>query len=456
DFNIRITNRFLAELLRLPFTFFSSRKTGDLIARLNDTERLQQAVTDVLGNIVVDGLVVAVGFFFVMFYSVPIAVALVLLLAVMGVSTRRFHHPIVKGQHRMMAAHSINKSGYVEVIQAVETIKSSNAEAHYARWMEETYARLQHEIFRLGKLGIAFSATVDLVGAAAVVGVLSWSSFLVLDESIGPGSLVALLQIAGMIVQSARNLATANVRFQEASVAFDRMFQLTSLEPEYNPNVEATKRSVRVVHGLTVEDLRFRYPGRDPLFEHVSFDCRCGDLLLLIGRTGSGKSTLLKILQRLLHPESGRIRVNGRDWLDYSMQSWRDAVGVVPQHVRLFSGTLLDNICLGRSLDPDELVERCNRFGLQHCFEGLPAGYATVVGEGGVGLSGGQRQLVGLARALVRPSRILLLDEPTAGMDDETAEFMRQLIDRIRCGKIVIVASHASTFRPHANCTYRM
>ncbi len=455
-FNNRITRRFLDDLLRLPYTFFSSRKTGDLIARLNDTERLQQTVTHVLGGVVIEALVLVAGMAFIFAHSPEIAGAVALALLFFILVSRHFHRPIAKGQQRIMTAHSLNKSGYVEAIRGIEAIKSANAESVFTRLMRDTYTHLQEEIFRLGRVAVRFGGVLAIAGALIVTGVLAWASLLVLGDAMGMGAMVAILQMIGMIVPSAQALATANVDFQEAKVAFDRIYQFTSLSPEYDIAEEAEKSPVDFVRRLEARRVTFSYPGQLTLLGDVSFTCHSGELVLIVGSTGSGKSSLLRMLQRLAVPESGEVLVNGCDWNEFSVTGWRDILGVVPQNVRIFSGTLVDNIRLGLALDPKEAIRKCEELGLSDFFEMLPGGYLTLVGEGGAALSGGQQQLVGMARALVRDSQVLLLDEPTSAMDSTTAQQAMDVLDRYRKDCIAIVASHSAAFLPRADRVYRI
>ena len=455
-FNVRIAGRFLSDLLRLPVPFFSSRRTGDLIARLNDTARLQRAVTNVLGNVVVEVLVLLFGLVFLSVFSPVAAAAVGIMLAASLAASWRFHGPIVEGQHEVMSAHARSESAFIEAILGIGALKASNAETVFTGLLRDTYADMQQAAFTLGSVGIAFGFVLDLLGTVLVAGVLAWSSALVLDGLIAMGTLVAMLQVTGTIVPAARALATANIDIQEAAVAFDRMYQLTSLRPEYDATLEADKSAIRAVRRLDVDRVTFRYPGRPALLEDVSFACARGELVLIVGRSGSGKTSLLQILQRFIVPEMGCARINGCEWDDLSIPSWRSVLGVMPQRIQIFTGSLLDNIRLGMASDDVSVEAACRKLGFTHCFDVLPAGYRTIVGEGGITLSGGQRQLVGLARALVRTPEVLLLDEPTASMDDDTAAFAMDVVDRWKRNRIVIAASHAPVLRCRASRIYRI
>lgn len=174
----------------------------------------------------------------------------------------------------------------------------------------------------------------------------------------------------------------------------------------------------------------------------------------MLGESGSGKSTLLQVLQRFYTPEDGQLLVNGHDWQQIDVPTWRTALGMVPQQIKLFSGTLLDNICLSNTADEAEaIVQFCRAYGFSTYFEQFPQSYLTILGEDGVNLSGGQRQLVALARALYQRPQLLLLDEPTAAMDRHE-QFVLDLLTQLQPQVGVLFITHKAQHSKLADRTY--
>lgn len=208
---------------------------------------------------------------------------------------------------------------------------------------------------------------------------------------------------------------------------------------------------------LVVNNLSFRFPGRPLLLENSSLTVAKGELIAILGESGSGKSTFFQLIQRFYNPETGQINVNGDNWNKINTTTWRQAIGVVPQHITFFSGTLLDNICLGNTAEEVESIIRfCEQYGFSHYFDQFPQGYLTLLGEDGINLSGGQRQLVALARALYHSPQLLLLDEPTAAMDRHTEQFVLTLLERLRPQVSVLFITHKPTLARIADRIYSL
>lgn len=442
DFNNRVINSFYDSLLKLPVPFFFNRKTGDLIARMNDTRRLQQTVTFLIADVMIDVLMVLVASAYIMYHSWLLGVFVLLSVPLYFFLTWYYHQPILEGQKKVMSAHSANESNYVDTIQGIATIKVGNKEPFFSKLTKTVYAFFQNQIFDLGRIGISFSFWAGLIGIVFTVSVLLFGSLMVLSAEILLGALIAIFQMTSQLIPSANRLALTNVQIQEARVAFDRMYEFTSLEKEQV--LQNNKTIMGSIEKLEVSELSFRFPGRSPLLKNISFKINKGEMIALLGESGCGKTTMLQILQRFYKPETGSIKINSKLNLeDISVLDWRYKIASVSQQVKIFNGTLLDNICLGNSQEEAEkILTFCHEYGFEKYFTSFPQQYLTLLGEEGVNISGGQRQLVALARALYQKPELLLLDEATSAMDRETEQVMLNMLMNLKKEMSIIFVTH--------------
>lgn len=455
DFNIRIINHFYSSLLHLPKSFFDNRKTGELVARMNDTGRIQQAVVYLLSNVMIDVLMIGISSAAIIFYSLPIGIATLLWIPIFFLIVYKFHDKIVKGQQNVMAAYAQNESNYVDTIQGVETIKINNKEEVFTRITKTIYSHFQQAILELGKVRIKFNLIAEIAGTFFIVGVISWSSLYVLNGIITLGIMMAILQMIGVIIPSVGRLALTNIQLQEAKIAFNRMFEFTSIQSEYDSESEKEKNAIFDFRSLSANDLTFRFPGRKTLLQDVSFNIRKGEMIALLGESGCGKTTALQVLQKFYEVESGNIKVNDIEWDDISINAWRNIVGAVPQDIKVFNGTLLDNIVLGdESSNTNDILLFLKEYGFDKYFEKLPNSYTTMLGEEGINISGGQKQLLACARALYKKPQLLLLDEATSAMDRNTEAFIMQLLEKLKSNMAVIFLTHRIQTAKKADCIY--
>ena len=459
DFNIRLIDYFYSSLLNLPKSFFDNRKTGELIARMNDTQRIQQTLARVVGDGSIDILMIIVAVVVIFSYNVWIGFLSILWLPVFILIVRRFYSRILTGQRDVMVAYAINESNFINTIQGTETIKANNLQDMFVKTTKSIYGYFQKRIFDLGNVGLSFSVATEIVGTIFIVAVMLCSSILVLKGILTIGSIMAITQMVSTLMGSAGRLVMINMQLQESKVVFDRMTEFTVIEPEFIPEIDKEKPVISDFEELKVENLYFRFAGRKQLLKNISFSVRKGEMIALIGESGGGKSTILQILQKFLQPESRKILVNGLDITNISTQHWRNQIGVLPQQIHLFNGTLIENIILTdlsqeSSISEESVKSFFEYYGFNPYFEQFPNGYTTLLGENGVNISGGQIQLVGLARALWRNPQVLLLDEPTAGLDNDTERFVIQLLKKLSSKMAIIILTHRISFARPCNEIY--
>jgi len=455
DFNVRIIDYFYSSLMHLPKSFFDNRKTGELIARMNDTSRIQRTITRIVGDSMINALMVIVATGAIFYYNWQIGLLAMGWIPVFGFIVFRFHPQIVKGQRSVMEAYAKNESNYVDTIQGIGMIKINNKQSMFSNITKHVYSWYQESIFSLGKIGIRYNLLTEIAATLFIVGVLVWSSVQVLNDNLTTGGVIAILQFISMLVGSAAGLAMANLSIQEAKIAFDRMNEYTSIDSELNVEEDLPKAKIQQFEELKVENLAFRFPGKKRLIENISFNLRRGETIALLGESGSGKSTFLQIIQKFYKQEAGNIKVNGIDFDLLSTLDWRNHLGIVPQEIKLFNGTLIDNILMGDQVnDPKALEKFFIDYGFDAYFKNFPGGYATILGENGINISSGQQQLVGLARALWRKPQLLLLDEPTAALDRDTEHFVVNLLKKVNKNMGIFILTHRISTAKYAQQIY--
>lgn len=456
EMNTRLISNFFGKLLFLPKTFFDSTSTGDMVARLNDVSRIQKVVVYLTSQIVIDVLVVFVTSGYIFFYSISTGLISLLSIPVFGFLAWRYNSKIIVAQRRVMQSYATTESKYIDTINGVKTIKTFNCETLFSKIVNNVYGFFMQKVYVLGLIGAKINLLLSVGGALLLTGIISWSAYLVLEEQLLLGQMMAIITLVGSLSTSVIGIAMANIQLQEAYVAFDRMYEFALAEPECNPE-DATKVDENnnfQIEKLEIRNLNFRFPGKGLLLTDISFNIKRGEIITFFGEIGCGKSTLLAILQRFHNIESGSILVNNKNWNSFSTKSWRNRVADVEQHVQLFNGTVLENISLEEEVNPQEIVSFCQDYGFHGFIMELQQGYATVVNENSSNLSGGQRQLVALARALYKKPKLLLLDEATAAMDRRTEKFVVGLIKKLKHEIAVVIVTHRPQLASLADTIY--
>ncbi|MCT4140758.1 peptidase domain-containing ABC transporter [Elizabethkingia anophelis] len=438
SFNERINYSFFSSLLHLPKIFFDTRKIGDFVARLNDTQRIQNVIKQLITATTVDILSVFISLGFLFFYSWKLAVICLILSPIIFYIIFSFNKRIIESQQEVMQAYSQNEANYIDSIRGIEVIKNFSRQDIFLKRNQNIFGLFQSKIYELGRLNLCISLTSGLVLVVFLLLILAFSSYHVLNNNIKIGELMAIIGISSSLLASITNLALVSIPIQEAKVAFDRMFEYSSIKPEAIDGIALDQ-----INSINIQGIDFRYNGRSKLLEDVSLVLEKGKITTLLGESGNGKTTLAEILQKNYKPEAGNIIINGEYNLEeISLSSWRYLIGIVPQNIQLFNGSVAQNIVLDEQINEERLNSLVTDLGFAKFISSLPQGWGTLVGEEGINLSGGQKQLLGWMRALYHNPEFLILDEPTSSLDKETRSFIYSLISKLKSKKVIFIISH--------------
>ncbi len=438
DFNNRIVDSFYSSLLNLPKPFFDTRKIGELVARLNDTQRVQRVIKQIVGNVVINALVTIVSLGFLFYYSWQTGLIAFISLPFYFVLIYSFNKRIINAQKEVMQGYAFSESNYITSMQGIATIKNNNRQTIFQKINQLIYGNFQEKAFNLGKINVRLSVFSGVFSVLFLMGILVYTSIQVYNETMLLGELMAVLGVAGSLLPSVASLALITIPINEAKVAFNRMYEFASMDKEQKGTTKISD-----FNSFEIKNLSFRFAGRSQLLKDINIKANKNECIAIVGESGSGKSTLGQILQKFYPFENGTIIVNNQTNLpEIETKSWRTILGVVPQEVTIFGGNVITNILLGQEDTPENIVKFCQDYGFETFINTLPQSYATILGEEGINLSGGQKQVIALMRALYKKPKVLLLDEFTSAMDRKTEQFVLELLNKLKSELTIIFISH--------------
>jgi ATP-binding cassette, subfamily C, bacteriocin exporter len=443
DFNNRVIRHFYTNLLHLPKPFFDTRKIGELTARLNDTSRIQRVISQLTGNLVIDLLVTLAAMIFLFVFSPTVGYLVLCCLPIYFWLIFRFHKPIVDNYRKVMSGYALNESNYISTLQGIEAIKNFDKMHNFSQLNEKVYGKFQDKLLQLGTIQVRLTFLVNVLAAICLISILGIAAYKVLTGELKTGEMMAILGISGTLFPAVANMALVSIPINEARVAFDRMFDFTVMQAEENP-IAGNAEAYPVFQKLSIENMSFCFPGRLNLLSGISLEVKRGEVIALIGENGSGKSTFAQILQRFYFPNNGRITINnGIDIRDIPLKQWRNIVANVPQQPHIFNATILENIAFEDATNnTSDVMAFLDKYGFMCFFTTMPQGVFTLVGEEGINLSGGQKQLLALARAFYHRPQLLILDEATSAMDRFMEQFVLDLVQSAKKDMAVIFITH--------------
>jgi ATP-binding cassette subfamily B protein len=442
--DLRLVGDFLRHVMSLPLRFFDLRRVGDVLSRVSENEKVRAAMVGTIPGVVLDTCL-ALGYLVLLaYYNVRLTLVVCAVIPAFVLLMVAFTPPILRNRREQFAKHADQWSYLIESITGIGTVKAMSIESP-VRWRWEG---LFVESLLLGQRGArletAYSALGTFVSTVAATLFLWFGAREVIANAMSVGQLVAFTALAANVVNPVLRLVEAWSQLQDVRNAVDRLNDVFDARPDETAG-GALLTLPRIEGRIRFEDVTFRYtPGQDaPTLAGLSFEIPAGATVAVVGRSGSGKSTLAKLILGLYSANKGRVYVDGHDIRTLARRALRRRMGVVPQEVFLFSGTIRENIALGFPDCPFDRVVAAARLAGAHDFIGeMGLGYETRVGERGMSLSGGQRQRIALARALLRDPDVLVLDEATAALDTESERAIQQNLAEASRGRTTIVIAH--------------
>jgi ATP-binding cassette subfamily B protein len=427
----------------LSLSFHNRARGGDLVVRMiGDIGMVQEvavtAVLPLLGNL----LILLCMFAVMLWLDWRLALIAIAVLPVMLIATWQRGRRIHESSRRTRSREGDMAATAAESMAAIRTVQSLSLSGRFADSFSGQNSASLSEGLRTRRLSAGLERGVDVLIAIATAGVLWYGAHRVMDRQLSPGELLVFLLYLKSAFRPMRDIAKYGARLAKAAAASERIVELFETAPDVRDRADAVE-APSLQGTIEFAGISYAYEAGRPALDGVDVRIEAGCHVALVGASGSGKSTLVNLLLRLYDPVSGQVRIDGRDIREFTLASLRAQVSVVPQDTLLFATTVSDNIAYGAEEVSDTEIEAAARLANAHDFiAALPLGYQTQVGERGVMLSAGQRQRIAIARAAIRNSPILILDEPTTGLDSENERLVMQALERLSSGRTTLHITH--------------
>ncbi len=429
-----------SHIQRLSLAYHDQKRTGDLISRVtSDIDAIQSfIVSGLLGALI--NILTLVGMVGVMFYLdwrftlIALSVAPVLF-AVVYTYTRR----IKRASREVRKKEGEIVSVIEEVLSSIRVVKAFAREEYEQQRLEEESLEGVEIALRARSLKAKLSPLVEIIVASGTSLVLWFGGRMVLDGSLSPGSLVVFILYLGKMYKPMQELSKMTDAYSKAAVGYERISEVLQTDGE-TIDLPNARRAPPFKGRIEFVKVNFNYQADRPILKDLSFKIQPGQVAALVGPTGAGKTTIISLIPRFYDPTSGLVKIDGSDVRSFKLKSLRQQISFVLQETILFHGPIWNNIAYGKpEASRSEIIHAAEAANAHEFIEKMPDGYSTIIGERGMTLSGGQRQRIAIARAIIRNTPILILDEPSSGLDAASEKLVFEALDRLLEGKTSIV-----------------
>ena len=459
----RIGNAIVASTQRKIFNailaqdvpFFQNSPSSDLVTRITYNAQAASSALNLIATSLGRDLLTVAGLLFVMMSQdiVLTGIALIglpILFAVITQLLRRVR--VLFGSEVRSVAATV--ATIQEAIHGIRVIKAFRLEDAMRKRMAASVGSVERLSNRMVGVQAVTVPLIDTLGGIAVSSVIFYGGWRVINEGATPGEFFSFITALLMMTEPARRLARLHLSLAASAVGVRMLYELVDLPPSTLDRIDALSLSV-TKGDVSLNSVSFGYDPQSPILHDVNVQAKGGEITALVGLSGSGKSSIFNLIMRFWSPQAGRIMIDGQSLSDISAASLYDHVSLVGQDVFLFEGTIAENIMRGRpAASEQEMMEAARKAAAHDFITSLPEGYATIVGEFGGKLSGGQRQKIAIARAFLKDAPILLLDEPTSALDAESDAAIQEALSRLMHGRTTLIIAHRLATVANANCIY--
>jgi ATP-binding cassette subfamily C protein len=430
-------------ILRLPLNYYETRRSGEVTSRLRDIQEINQLVSQVVVSLPSQLFIAVVSFSVMLFYSWELTTAAVGFATLMSLSTVIFLPTIRDKTRSLLVLQAENQGVLVETFKGALTLKTTTAAPQFWEELQSRFGRLANISFRTTQIGIITSTFSGLISSISSVGLLWLGSSLVIGKELTIGQLLAFNSMNGNFLAFIGTVVGFVDRLARVQTATQRLTEVIEATLENQDDIKKPFAKIPDSADIICTNLKFHHAARIDLLEDFSLTIPGGKATALIGKSGCGKSTLAKLIAGLYALGSGNIRFGIYNSDDLSLDCLRQQVILVPQEPHFWSRSIVENFRLGSpNVTFEQIVSACQIAQADEFISKLPDKYQTVLGEFGANISGGQRQRLAVARAIVNDPPVLILDESTAGLDPISEAQMLDKLLFYRQGKTTILISH--------------
>jgi len=443
--DLQLNFSYITHIFKLRLSFFDSRKTGEILSRLNDISRIREMLSGTALSLIFDiALIIIVGpvLFKINGTLFAISIANVILMSIIiFFFSKLFKNYYVKLRRQEAEVNST----LVEAIKGAYTIKAFNAEKNIGKIYEEKQMQTVWTGWKTSSLGIWQRFFAGLINGLTTIIIFWIGSSGIIKDTFSFGTLLSFNALLSYFTGPLFRMINIQPQIQEASVAAERVSEILEMEVEQSEEIKLIEPP-KLEGNIEFKNVFFKYGMRSPIYTDLSFKIEKGQWTAFVGPSGCGKTTLIKLLLKFYEPEKGSVFIDGHDLRYINAKTLRARIGYVPQDVYLYAGTIAENIALGNpNATMDKIIEAAKKADAHEFINLLPEQYETKISEHGSTLSGGEKQRLALARALLENHDIIILDEATSNLDTISERNIHKAIEKLRGDITAIIIAHRLT-----------